>query len=134
VFELVVQFIKFPDSVLDEFNGGGGPAVPPGQRTFTGDIHTRLQRASAGGLGCANCHTLGGIGAVLQFDLPVAEAHAAILARPGVIAPPATAAQSLLLTKPLYEDPPNHPNATFLTPLDPDYLVILEWIEQGAPL
>lgn len=114
--------------------GTGEEPPPPAQRTFTGDIHMRLQRASLGGLGCANCHTANGVAALLQFDLPVAEAHAAIIARPGVIAPPATAAQSLLLTKPLYEDPPNHPNATFLTALDPDYLVILEWIEQGAPL
>ncbi len=36
---------------------------------------------------------------VLQFDLPVADAH-----------------------------------ATFLTALDPDYIVIMEWISQGAPL
>ena len=46
----------------------------------------------------------------------------------------ATPATSMLLTKPLYEDPPNHPNATFLDVSDPDYIVILQWIEQGAAL
>ena len=46
----------------------------------------------------------------------------------------ATPADSLLLTKPLYDDPPNHPNATFLDMNDPDYIVFLQWITQGAPL
>ena len=98
------------------------------------DVHPRLQKAANGGLGCANCHTALGTAALLQFDLPVAAAHEAIMGRPGVVNPPAQAALSLLLTKPLYEDPPNHPNATFLTTLDPDYIVIMEWIQQGAPL
>ncbi|HVK76294.1 MAG TPA: hypothetical protein VM734_23365 [Kofleriaceae bacterium] len=104
-----------------------------GARTFTLDVYPRLQKAANGGLGCANCHTAGGLAAILQYDLPAAEAHAAILARPGVVTV-ATPATSLLLTKPLYEDPPNHPNATFVNPLDPDYLVIMEWIQQGAAL
>jgi len=131
-----VPVVAVADGATLAQTGGGDDDMtpPPGARTFTTDIYPRLKRASLGGLGCANCHTAGGVAAILQFDLPVAEAHAAILARPGVIAPPATAALSLLLTKPLYEDPPNHPNATFLTALDPDYLIIMEWISQGAPL
>lgn len=113
---------------------GNLPMDPmPGQRTFTTDVYPRLQTAANGGLGCANCHTAGGPAAVLPYDLPVQMTYDAIRARMNVVnllAP----ADSLLLTKPLYEDPPNHPNATFLDVNDPDYLVFLQWITQGANL
>jgi hypothetical protein len=47
-----------------------------------------------------------------------------------VVAAPAT---SLVLTMPSREDPPdNHPNITFNSPTDPDYLLILAWITEGA--
>ena len=40
---------------------------------------------------------------------------------------------SQLLTYPSREDPPDrHPNVTFTSPLDPDYLKILVWIREGA--
>lgn len=40
---------------------------------------------------------------------------------------------SLLLTMPSAEDPPDaHPNTTFLSPTDPDYLTIKAWIAAGA--
>lgn len=110
---------------------GAGPGMMA--RTFTTDVYPRLQTAANGGLGCANCHTAGGAGAVLQYDLPVQMAYDAIMARPNVVVT-ATPADSLLLTKPLYDDPPNHPNATFLDMNDPDYIVFLQWIMQGAPL
>jgi hypothetical protein len=131
-----VPVVAIADGATLAQTGGGDDDMtpPPGARTFTADIHPRLQRASAGGLGCANCHTAGGVAAILPFDGTAANVHAAMLAIPGVINPPATAATSLFLTKPLYEDPPNHPNATFLTALDPDYVLFLEWINQGAPL
>lgn len=113
---------------------GNLPMDPmPGARTFTADVYPRLQTAANGGLGCANCHTALGPAALLQYDLPVQMAYDAIRARPNVVnllAP----AESLLLVKPLYEDPPNHPNATFLDVNDPDYLVFLQWITQGANL
>jgi hypothetical protein len=132
-FEVPVTTIA-DGATLSRTGGMGGMGPMPGQRTFTADVHPRLQRASAGGLGCANCHNAAGVAAVLPFDGTPADVHAAMLLRPGVIAPPQEAETSLLLTKPLYEDPPNHPNATFLTPLDPDYIVIMEWISQGAPI
>lgn len=44
----------------------------------------------------------------------------------------ATPETSLLLTKPLKEEPPNHQTATFQNNLDPDYLNILVWIREGA--
>jgi cysteine-rich repeat protein len=39
---------------------------------------------------------------------------------------------SLLLSKPLLEDPPNHPNASFADKYNADYIKIRAWIEQGA--
>lgn len=109
--------------------GGMGPGM--GARTFTADVYPRLQTAANGGLACANCHTAGGAMPDLQFDLPAADTLALILARPGVVDVAAPDA-SLLLTKPLYEDPPNHPNATFATMLDPNYILIRSWIAGGA--
>lgn len=133
-YEIPIEAIA-DGATLAMTGGGDDDMTPPaGARTFTLDVYPRLQKAANGGLGCANCHTAGGVAAILQYDLPLADAYAAITGLPGVVNPAATAAQSLLLTKPLYEDPPNHPNATFLTTLDPDYIVILEWIQQGAPL
>ena len=113
--------------------GEGGGMGGMGARTFTADIFPRLQTAANGGLACANCHTAGGLAAILPFDGPLQGTYDAIMARPGVVVT-ATPETSLLLTKPLYEDPPNHPNATFLDVNDPDYIVFLTWITQGAPL
>lgn len=40
---------------------------------------------------------------------------------------------SLMLTFPSKEDPPDiHPNVTFLSSADPDYLLMLGWIQEGA--
>jgi hypothetical protein len=42
-------------------------------------------------------------------------------------------AESILLTLPSFENPPDaHPNATFSSSADPDYLTILGWITEGA--
>lgn len=113
--------------------GGPGATPPPANPTFAAHIYPRLQKASAGGLGCANCHTLGGTaGGVLRFDDPADVTLASMVARPGVIDLVAPAL-SLFLTKPLYEPPPvNHPNATFIDINDPDYKLFLLWITQGA--
>jgi hypothetical protein len=108
---------------------GGGNLDP----TFAADIHPRLQKAALGGLGCGNCHTAGGAGAVLPMDDLPATVLANMQARLGVL-DIATPANSLLLTKPLYEPPPalqNHPNATFLDANDPDYKLIMLWITNG---
>ncbi|MEZ4401874.1 MAG: hypothetical protein R3B06_17730 [Kofleriaceae bacterium] len=114
-------------------SGATGMDPGMGARTFTADVYPRLQTAANGGLACANCHTTGGAAGVLPFDLPVQMTYDLIRARPGVVDTLAPM-MSLLLTKPLYEDPPNHPNATFLDTSDPDYLVLLQWITQGAAL
>lgn len=117
--------------------GGGGGASPGGTPTaprFAADIYPRLQTAANGGRGCANCHTVSGLGAATVFNALAADVLATLKGAPGVI-DTAAPAQSLLLTKPLYEQPPliqNHPNATFVDASDPDYKLILLWIQQGA--
>ena len=112
--------------------GGGTPPPPPGAVTFVGDVFPILQKASVGGDGCANCHTLGGVANFLRFDDDPILAHQAILARPGVVNV-LDPALSMILTKPVYEDPPNHPNATWLNSLDPSYQIIMQWVALGAP-
>ncbi|RMH40651.1 MAG: hypothetical protein D6689_13105 [Deltaproteobacteria bacterium] len=116
--------------------GGMGNQPPTGgggAYSFVDDVYPILQKASLGGVGCANCHSTAKVANFLRFDEDPALVYNAMLARPGVINI-LDPAQSMLLTKPLYEDPPNHPNATFLDMNDPNYMVILRWIEQGAPL
>ena len=71
--------------------------------------------------------------AALQYDVPAADVHAALIARAGVINL-ATPADSLLLTNPLYETPPDHPNATFGSLDNTFYQKWLQWITDGAVL
>lgn len=111
--------------------GGGGTPLNP---RFATDIYPRLQTAANGGLACANCHTLNGTAALAPFNVLAADVLAALKAKAGLI-DLATPANSLLLTKPLYEKPPalqNHPNATFVDADDGSYKLMLLWIQQGA--
>ncbi len=110
--------------------GGGTPITNP---KFTTDIYPKLQKAAAGGLGCANCHTLGGpAGGVLKFDDTPTLTLTNMKAIVGVL-DLTTPALSRFLTKPLYEPAPyNHPNATFVDINDNDYKLFLKWIQQGA--
>lgn len=109
-------------------------AVPPttGAITFTANIYPMLQKAAAGGQGCANCHNGITKAGGLAFDGPAADTYALIMGTAGVVSV-AKPADSLLLMKPLYEDPPNHPNATWLTVADPAYMQVMAWITAGAP-
>lgn len=110
--------------------GGGTMITNP---KFTTDIYPKLQKAAVGGLGCANCHTLGGpAGGVLKFDDTPTLTLTNMKALAGVL-DLTTPALSLFLTKPLYEPAPyNHPNATFVDINDNDYKLFLKWIQQGA--
>lgn len=114
--------------------GGGGSGTDVTDPSFAMHIYPKLQRAGAGGLGCANCHTLSGPAAVLKYDDPAGTVLANLTARPGVINAIAPA-DSFLLKRPLYEPPPaiqDHPNATFLDVNDADYKLFLLWITNGA--
>lgn len=115
--------------------GTPGGGTPPATPKFTTNIYPKLQKAAAGGLGCGNCHTLGGpAGGVLQFDLGAGPTLDAMKARLNVLNL-TTPAASLFLTKPLYEPAPyNHPNATYVDINDTDYKLMLLWIQQGALL
>jgi hypothetical protein len=130
----IAQITSSADGAVLAHTGGMVPGTPATDPLFSTDIYPRLQTAANGGLGCANCHTTGGAGAVLIMDAPAATTLTNLTGRPGVInllAP----AESLLLTKPLYEPPPalqNHPNATFVDVNDPDYKLFLLWITNGA--
>ncbi len=112
--------------------GGGGQVTNP---KFTTDIYPKLQKAAAGGLGCANCHTAGGPATgSIHYDDGAATTLTNMKAIPGLL-DLTTPALSRFLTKPLYEPQPyNHPNATFIDVNDPDYKLFLLWITQGALL
>lgn len=113
---------------------GSGSGTGITDPSFEMHIYPKLQRAAMGGLGCANCHTLTGPAAVLKYDDPAATVLANIKAAPGVINL-TTPADSLLLKRPLYEQPPatqDHPNATFIDTNDADYKLFLLWITNGA--
>ncbi len=91
--------------------------------------------------GCTACHSGGGIGKDLgnltldgSANLVYRELTEEIspnhqVTRVNLEDPEA----SLLLTLPSPESPPDpHPNVTFASPLDPDYLILQVWIEEGA--
>ncbi|MEZ4360094.1 MAG: hypothetical protein R3B48_07935 [Kofleriaceae bacterium] len=88
-------------------------------------------RGDAGGRGCARCHTAGGA-ASLILDDDAAAVRDRLLAIAGMIVP-ASPDSSSLLSKPRYETPANHPNATFLDGNDEDYRLLRAWIARGAP-
>jgi hypothetical protein len=106
------------------------PAIT-NQLTFTTDVYPILQKASKGGQDCASCHTAGGTGAVLVLDDGAQLVLDRLKAKLGLV-DLASPALSQLLTKPLYEAPPDHPNATWLDATNPFYKKIMVWISQGA--
>jgi len=127
------QLTAAPDGAVLASLGGAIAGAAAADPTFAANVYPRLQKAANGGVGCANCHTANGAGAILVLDAGAQTTLANLLARPGVI-DAVTPANSLLLTKPLYEPTPpqNHPNATFLDINDADYKLILKWITNGA--
>lgn len=91
--------------------------------------------------GCINCHSGNDIGADLgdlalngsankihgELTQEISPTHAKT--RVDLQAPES----SLLLRMPSFEAPPDaHPNVTFASPADADYLVLLGWIREGA--
>lgn len=87
--------------------------------------------------GCVACHTGGGIGkdrGGLHLDGSANLAYRELVEeRPNTRVRPAAPEMSLVLTHPSREEPADrHPNITFASAVDRDYLKILVWIREGA--
>lgn len=87
--------------------------------------------------GCTACHSGGGPGkdlGGLHLDGGANLAYRELVEeRPNTRVQTAMPERSLVLTFPSREDPPDrHPNITFASAADPDYLKILVWIREGA--
>jgi hypothetical protein len=114
----------------------GEPPPPGGVVSFSTDILPIFSRN-----GCTVCHSSGGEG-YDQGGLNLVGAPADIHGELTVEVSPnfaeprvnlATPTESLVLTMPSFEDPPDeHPNAIFLDTYHPDYQLLRTWIEQGA--
>ena len=109
-----------------------GAVVAPTNVSFMNDVFPVFRAR-----GCVGCHEKGnGIGRRLgdltlnnDANLAYRELVEERLTRVVVAAPDS----SLLLTRPLREDPADvHPNVTFANTLDPDYQKIRAWIAEGA--
>jgi hypothetical protein len=114
--------------IVVEENGAPPPPPDPVVIDFPTEIMPIFQQEN-----CAACHAQGGAaaGTGLYFDGPPENVYAALLADAQVVNIQDPGA-SYLLTKPLYEDPPNHPNASFPSPEHPGYVALYNWINQGA--
>jgi len=87
--------------------------------------------------GCVACHSGNGPGkdlGGLQLDGGDTKIfNELVTERPTIRVNLGTPEASLVLKMPSREDPPdNHPNVTFASPQDPDYLKLLVWIREGA--
>ncbi len=113
-----------------------GDVVIPTGVSFSADVAPIFDNR-----GCVTCHSKNGIGKDLgglhlngevnkmhkELTEEVSERHQIV--RVNLETP----AESLMLTLPSKEDPPDvHPNSTFLSAADADYLTILGWIQEGA--
>jgi hypothetical protein len=116
----------------------GGSMAPPTNKTmsFATDVMPIFTAR-----GCVNCHSGDGPGrdeGGLALNGGAPRVWSAVVTQPSPnfnitrvnLQDPA---KSLLLTMPLYENPPDaHPVAVFQSTSDKDYLTILTWIQQGA--
>jgi hypothetical protein len=114
---------------------GDGPPELPTNVSFANDI-IPIFAVGGTGRGCVACHSGGGPGKdqgglnlgggiELSYRELVEENNRRVR-----VGAPET---STLLTMPSREDPPDaHPNVTFASNTDPDYIKILVWIREGA--
>jgi len=112
--------------------GEAPPPPPPPENLidFATEIHPLFES-----LYCANCHRANSPLPNIQLELdgtPDA-VYEALLGGDAPRVDLNVPDDSLLLKKPLLEDPPDHPNAAFIATNDPAYVLIRSWIEQGAP-
>ena len=111
---------------------GEQPPPPPPQAIV--DFPTEIYPLFTA-MACAACHYRGGQadGSGLYFSDPPETLYAALRANTDVVNLQDPEA-SYLLYYPLFADPPNggHPNASYPTVNDPNYVAIKQWIEGGA--
>lgn len=113
-----------------------GVAMLPTNVSFKNQVVPIFGPKANGGRGCDACHSGGGPGKdlggltldggdnLIYRELVMEDPSRVVLAMPET---------SLLLRMPSREDPPDrHPNITFTSALDPDYLKLLVWIREGA--
>lgn len=141
---VAVTINTFADGVVLASSADGSPATALSIQNpkFKTDIYPRLQSATIGGLGCGDCHNNNNTQVPIVYTDDVTTTYNNIIAAgTAIIADPTvdpTLATSRLLTMPLYEAPTvpkdGHPNVTFLDTNDPDYLIILKWLQNGAPM
>jgi hypothetical protein len=113
--------------------GGGGGTI-----AFDSQIYPLFLPTAQGGYGCQGCHTnqnganaAGGLNLYGGADVAYASLNPDNYpARVNVDDP----AASLLLTKPLYQGggAQNHPIFAWVSPQDPAYQLIDQWIDEGA--
>lgn len=86
--------------------------------------------------GCIACHSGGGIGkdlGGLKLDGPANQVFSELVTEDPTRVRTGAPETSLLLTMPSREQPADtHPNVTFASATDPDYLTLLVWIREGA--
>ena len=131
--DMAVSPVTAGTVTLARIRATDGAPVLPQNVSFANQIMPIFR---LGGRGCAACHSSGGIGKDLggltlddSANLVYKELTQEDPLRVQLQAPE----KSELLTYPSREDPPDrHPNITFTSPLDPDYLKLLVWIREGA--
>jgi hypothetical protein len=113
-----------------------GAPVLPKNVSFVNQIVPIFGLVTEGGRGCAACHSGNGIGkdlGNLTLDGGTNHIYNELTLEDPLRVQVLMPEKSELLTYPSREDPPDrHPNVTFTSPLDPDYLKILVWIREGA--
>lgn len=109
----------------------GAPPAPPTNVSFATQIVPIFESR-----GCVACHSGNGPGkdlGGLQLDGGIPKIYSELTAENPLRVQTATPEESLVLTMPSAESPPDaHPNVTFTGPTDPDYLKLLVWIREGA--
>jgi hypothetical protein len=108
----------------------GAPPAMPTNVSFSGMVVPIFNAR-----GCPACHSGNGGGKALgglQLDGGVNKIYSECVTENPLRVVTGTPETSLLLTKPLYESPPNHQTAIFQNKLDPDYIKIYVWIKEGA--
>ena len=128
--DMPVSPIQAGTVTIAEVTVRDGAVMVPTNVSFSNQVVPIFERR-----GCTACHSgnnvgndLGGLalngGDNKVYDELMEDPTRVVVAMP---------AQSLVLRMPSREDPPDsHPNITFASPADPDYLLILGWITEGA--